>query len=200
MKEPDQRLQGQRTLCVALSYGCPVQAPGEPRGPRPGRRAPPMTAPISSRGGRAPGEVCGHARPLGARECVYLQPEEWQRWEGNQLLHTGRLTLCPVHLETNETLIVAHNLRPSGRAERAHPTLRARPRHPCRARGGRHGTPGAWALGLSYASSPPATQRSPTASRVSYRRPRPWSGPGRAGCHRRAGPGACSPGSCRCCT
>lgn len=37
----------------------------------------------------------------------YLQLEEWQRWEGNQLLHTERLTLYQVHLETNETLIIA---------------------------------------------------------------------------------------------
>lgn len=156
MKEPDQRLRGQRTLCVALSYGCPVQAAGEPRGPRPGRRAPPP-APVSSRGGRAPGGVRARLA-AGARECVYLQPEGWQRWEGNQLLHTGRLTLCPVHLETNETLIVAHDLRPSGRAWRAHPTLRAGPRHPCRARGGHLGTPGAGALSLNYTSLPPATE------------------------------------------
>lgn len=37
----------------------------------------------------------------------YLQLEELQRWEGNQLLHTERLTLYQVHLETNETLIIA---------------------------------------------------------------------------------------------
>lgn len=37
----------------------------------------------------------------------YLQLEEWQRWEGNQLLHTERLRLYQVHLEINETLIIA---------------------------------------------------------------------------------------------
>lgn len=37
----------------------------------------------------------------------YLQLEELQRWEGNQLLHTERLTLYQAHLETNETLIIA---------------------------------------------------------------------------------------------
>lgn len=44
----------------------------------------------------------------------YLQPEEWQRWEGNQLLRTGRLTLYQVHLETNETLIIAPTASPPG--------------------------------------------------------------------------------------
>lgn len=33
--------------------------------------------------------------------CEYLRLEGWQRWEGNQLLHTERRTLCPAHLETD---------------------------------------------------------------------------------------------------
>lgn len=45
---------------------------------------------------------------LGSRSSVeYLRLEEWQRWEGNQLLHTERLRLYQVHLEINETLTIA---------------------------------------------------------------------------------------------
>lgn len=50
---------------------------------------------------------CGHAEAALGRVCEYLRLEELQRWEGNQLLHTERLTLYQAHLETNETLIIA---------------------------------------------------------------------------------------------
>lgn len=48
-----------------------------------------------------------HNRLWGETSVEYLQLEEWQRWEGNQLLHTERLRLYQAHLEINETLITA---------------------------------------------------------------------------------------------
>lgn len=56
----------------------------------------------------------------------YLRLEELQRWEGNQLLHTGRLTLYQVHLETNETLIMEPSGRPGHRCRPPWALRRAR--------------------------------------------------------------------------
>ena len=65
---------------------------------------------------------CGHAEAALGRVCEYLRLEDLQRWEGNQLLHTERLTLYQAHLETNETLIIA----PTGasRLPGPHPQVR----------------------------------------------------------------------------
>lgn len=65
---------------------------------------------------------CGHAEAALGQVCEYLRLEELQRWEGNQLLHTERLTLYQAHLETNETLIIA----PTGasRLPGPHPQVR----------------------------------------------------------------------------
>ena len=65
---------------------------------------------------------CEHAEAALGRVCEYLRLEELQRWEGNQLLHTERLTLYQAHLETNETLIIA----PTGasRLPGPHPQVR----------------------------------------------------------------------------
>lgn len=89
-------------------------------------------------------ERCGMQRRWWGRAFEYLRLEEWQRWEGNQLLRTERLTLYQAHLETNETLIIA----PTGASRLPAPHSVGSGLVLC-------GHPGDGRLGPSYASCPP---------------------------------------------
>lgn len=200
---------------MALSYDGPVQAPRGTQRPAPRKAGSPrdcahVSCPWKQSYWKG---VWACTIDGGDRGQVfeYLQLEELQRWEGNQLLHTERLTLYQVHLETNETLIIAPTTSTASKgcvSAAPHPVggpgralcWPRKQQHAPTSLGTESASRGAWGTETElHILAAHGTRWFWAPRRVSYQRRQPWSGPARAGCHRRAGQGACNHDSCHCC-